>query len=607
VVRSSRRLVEAALVLALAGCGEDLRIDVRYRVIGRPPVTAGSCPTASAPPTAAGATKVRFTFRDRPGPGGAPGALRCDVVVARTAVEPVIAVPRKDEPVDLWVEYFDDAGALIARGSKTAVTLTGGDDVTIYAGAAAGYGCAPTQTTAPRAFHSATLLPTGEVLLFGGLTGGAGAAASADLAPAAGAYVTASAEIYDPVNQRVFPLTLGIAPRAFHQVIVLGTAPTGQIVLAVSGGVGVNGDPAAAGNVAAIGGPAGEAPWRAVSPGGTRAGTAAVPAEILLYDPIARTVTRTAIAMVAGQLFASGGADDAELGAPPLVGGGVGAAADKLVALSPTGAEGPVLTGSPRVGAVIVRQSATDAIWLGGATGGMALYDRISGLGTTPTLTAGPALPGVDYNRAFAAAARVGGEVFAFGGLRVAAGAIGDDTSGVTAFRVDGTGAVAAYTNPALVGTAYGAAVTVPGPAALVAGGVVAGSTDCTGGTLACVSPQSARVDPALVSATGAPGLARYGHRLTRLTDGTVLVSGGFTTGATAGTVRAVATLELFEPHRAADDPIADLGLNRAPGDVARVDGAPVAPCGLVRGAALDAAGGPDAALAIDGPEPDAP
>jgi hypothetical protein len=205
VVRSSRRLVEAALVLALAGCGEDLRIDVRYRVIGRPPVTAGSCPTASAPPTAAGATKVRFTFRDRPGPGGAPGALRCDVVVARTAVDPVIAVPRKDEPVDLWVEYFDDAGALIARGSKTAVTLTGGDDVTIYAGAAAGYGCAPTQTTAPRAFHSATLLPTGEVLLFGGLTGGAGAAASADLAPAAGAYVTASAEIYDPCEPAGVP------------------------------------------------------------------------------------------------------------------------------------------------------------------------------------------------------------------------------------------------------------------------------------------------------------------------------------------------------------------------------------------------------------------
>lgn len=601
VVRSSRRLVDAVVLLGLAGCGDSLNLDVRYRVLGLPAVTAGQCAAPSTPPVATGATKVRFTFRDRPGVGGAPGALRCDAVLPRDARDPVISVPRKDEPVDLWVEYFDDAGTLLARGERTAVELTGGDTVTILAATADGYGCAPAQATAARAFHSATLLPSGEVLLFGGLVTAPGGGAQPDAAPAAGAYVTAAAEIYDPVNQRVFPLALPIAPRAFHHVTVLGTTATGQVVLAVSGGLGVNGTPTTVGNIAAIGGPAGEAPWRPVPAGAApQAGSAAVPAEILLYDPVARSVTRTELTGIPALAFSSGGQADAELGAPPLIGGGLGTGGDRLLPLGPDGAPGAPLTGTSRLGAALVRQSAATALWVGGALDGAILYDRVSGLDVgTPTIAAGLPPPAAELNRAFAAATRVGPRVYSFGGLTIAGGTVTDSTAGTAGFFVGSAGAVTPLDALTLIGTGYGAAVSAPGPSALYAGGVIAGDAAC-GPTLACVSSQSVRVDATAATATGAPGLARYGHQLTQLADGTILVSGGFVAGATAGTVRPVATLELFEPRRAADDPIADLGLTRAPGDVAREGGVPVAPCTIVRGVEVDAA------VAIDAAEVDA-
>ncbi|MEZ4404716.1 MAG: hypothetical protein R3B06_32150 [Kofleriaceae bacterium] len=604
MVRSSRGLVDASLLLlaVAAGCSDGLHVDVSYRVVGLVPAAGGTCAATAptAPPVAAGATRVRFTFRDHTATG--PGALRCDAVLARGAAEPVIAVPRKGEPVDLWVEYFSDDGTLVARGQRADVDLTSGSPVTIYTTDADRYACAPAQTTAPRAFHSATLLPTGEVLLLGGLTGPA-ATPGAPLAPADGAYVTASAEIYDPVSERVYPLSVaGLTPRAFHHVVVLGTDANGDVRLAVSGGLGVAGDAAAPGNVAAAGGAGGAAPWAAVAADGAlgRQGTVAVPAELLVYAPQTRTITRALIAGAGGDPFAAGGVDDVTLGTPPLIGGGQGPGGDALDALRPTGEVEVRLTGVPRIGAAVVASAPGEALWIGGDLTGTRLFDTVTQLGVAPSLSPGPPAASAGQNRAFGAAVRVGTDVLAIGGLRIVGGAITDDTGGVGAAagarvpadRVPVGLALDGYTN-----TAYLAAAQLPGDAALVAGGAIGDPTTCLTGTLTCASPQSLRVDGALAAApTGAPGLARYGHRLTRLADGTVLVSGGFVTDGAAGTVAAVATLERFEPHRAVDDPLADLGLARAPGQIAMVAGAPVAPCTIVRGAEADGGAATDAA-----------
>lgn len=591
------------MLCAVAGCGDGLDVSVRYTVVGLAPATGGTCGAVpTTPPTATGATKVRFTFRDHTPTG--PGPLRCDAVLPRGVTDPVLAVPRKSERVDLWVEYFTDDGRLVARGEADDVDLTGGT-VTVYTTDSNAYACEPVQPTQPRAFHSATLLPNGEVLLLGGLTGAPGAAGDA-FAPGVGAYVTASAEIYQPSSGKVFPLSIvGLAPRAFHQVVVLGTDPGGDVRLAVTGGLGVAGDPAATGNVAAIGGPLGEAPWAPVAADAAmgRAGAVAVPAELLVYTPSSRQIRRAPIAGAPGVPFAAGGQVDAEFPTPRLLGGGLGTGGDALAALTPTGEVAVGLTGVPRVGATLVAATATTALWYGGDLGGTRLYDRVIQLDATPALSAGPAAPAAGLNRAFAATVRLDDEIIAAGGLRINAGAITDTTGATPGVRVDiATDAVTGLPAADFTGAAYMAAAPLPRHGGLVSGGAVAGDLACMG-TLACVSGQSVRYDAdATARITGAPGVARYGHQLTRLPGGTVLVTGGFTRGDAAGTIRAISAVERFEPHEAADDPLADVGPARAPGEVAMQDGAPLAPCTLVRGTLPV-----DAAIAVDAPpEPDA-
>ena len=218
---------------------------------------------------------------------------------------------------------------------------------------------------------------------------------------------------------RLTPLVIaGLSPRAFHQVVVLGTDANGDVRLAVSGGLGVAGDATAAGNVAAIGGPLGEAPWgpAAVDAALGRAGAVPIAAELLTYSPSTRAVMRTPIVGASGAPGATGGQPDVEFATPRLIGGGLGAGGDVLDALTPTGEIAVSLPGVPRVGAAVVAATATSALWLGGDLAGTRLYDKIIQLDATPALTAGPAAPQPGVNRAFATAVRLDdGRVMAAG------------------------------------------------------------------------------------------------------------------------------------------------------------------------------------------------
>lgn len=610
MVESSRRLLDdsrlrhgvaaALAALALAGCGDELRVDVHYQVVGLVAAEGGACGAQPrTPPEAAGATKVRFTFRDHGATG--PGALRCDLVVPRGTAAPVIAVPRRGEPVDAWVEYFTDDGAVVARGHESGVELTGGGTVTIYAGPPESYTCAPAQAALPRAFHSATRLPDGEVLLLGGLVG-APDDAGASFLPSDGAYVTASAEIYDPAADRVSTVLIpGLHARAFHEVVVLGVVGD-DVLLLVSGGVSVAGTPTAAGNVAAISGSIGEAPWRTVAADDQlmRAGSAALAPELLTYSMRARGFSLRTLDTIPPHFFGGGAVDDAELGQPRVVQGGEGG--DTAHVLTAAGDVQIALTGATRVGGTVVATSPSTALWLGGDVAQARLYDELTQLDSAPALVNGPAPPG-NSNRAFGAATRIGGDVLYVGGLTIGAAGILDDTPTPPGFWITpSTMSAAPLASTTLEPAAYLAIAQLPGGDALVSGGVHSGQPSCLG-TLACPSKQSVRVNAAGTAAAGTPGLARYGHRLTRLADGTILVSGGFTADG-EGRIHAVSTLERFEPARATDDPLADLAIVRAPGEVAMDNGAPLAPCTLVSGSPADAAPA-DAADPLDA-EPDA-
>jgi hypothetical protein len=133
----------------------------------------------------------------------------------------------------------------------------------------------------------------------------------------------------------------------------------------------------------------------------------------------------------------------------------------------------------------------------------------------------------------------------------------------------------------------YGAAATLPDGDVLLTGGnpdaTVAGcATDHQG--LPCSTAQALRYDTAtgMIGPTGALGVPRYGHRMTALADGMILVSGGLSLGDTATTLRALPDVELYEPRSAADDPLLP-EIVRAPGDVARTQGGdPLAPCDVI-------------------------
>ncbi|HTJ40622.1 MAG TPA: hypothetical protein VL463_00955, partial [Kofleriaceae bacterium] len=245
-------------------------------MLGLPQALGGVCPVSPAetPPALTGATSVRLTFRDNV-------TLRCDVVLPLDGgPSPVIDVPDRASPVDLYAEYFDASGALVGRGSVKGIDLTAGGSIDIGVAPAGAFACASGRERT-RAFHSATLLPTGEVLLLGGLGASDAADSQAPIDPADGLFVTATAELYRPSTRTFLPLTIaGLTPRAFHEAYA--TSDASGIHVAIVGGVGVSGDPRTTPAFQASG----------VFRWSPTAAARGVPGEMLDYDPASGTFTR---------------------------------------------------------------------------------------------------------------------------------------------------------------------------------------------------------------------------------------------------------------------------------------------------------------------------
>ncbi len=249
-----------AVALLLAACPQDEKgILLQFPLIDDAVTTCE--PSESTRYLAKEAYTVRLSFLRRKGkapavdpvtgPGLGSYELVCDRVFAPLAPGSAVdVVVPNDVGTKLTVRveaFFDQGGSPTLEYAGQAEDLELGQvDGNVYLRPVAGVrnhggpSCAP-EPEAPRAFHSATALPNGGVLIAGGLVAdknGAGASSTIDLTPPAQLYTTGSLEIYEPLSQRFLVVNGALARRrAFHQAFLLPSPPAGPYQILLLGGV----------------------------------------------------------------------------------------------------------------------------------------------------------------------------------------------------------------------------------------------------------------------------------------------------------------------------------------------------------------------------------
>jgi hypothetical protein len=611
-----------------SACGGAGGASIEVVIHAPPPVdSTGHCPADAPvtplPRTADGPTTLRLTYRRTGGP------LVCDAVIALDAPRRLVGVPHGSETLpalDIVVEAFRGdvaSGAiLVGSGLASGVDLGAGGEVKVLVTPRDRFACAPRQLAQGRAFHTATTLADGRVLLVGGLVPDPADASKTQIRldqplTTGGFYASRAVELYDPDSGAFTSVDAPeLTPRAFHAAYALpGGAGEAPRVLLVGGLA-----PAGAASAAPVADGVRDAaePLRLVP---TSAAVAA-PAEILtLGADGSATVTRlSGAAAFAPRLFAaatrapSPGDDDFAAAPMPLVAGGYTTYPSDfagsfegvdLTTPSRLGGGSWTLVPPGRVGATVTWIGPDRALVWGGSLGSALgsetadSGDLLEGFAGVPTSTK------VTYDattltpaaRAFHAAVALGtDDLLIVGGFSVLGGAAGEPAAPF-AERVgfpagDSVAHVEAVTAADAVAVGYLDATPLPGGDALVSGGSPALGTDaapCPDGTAnfgLCAVGDAWRWNAAAgqLDATTPLIAARWGHRSTVLLDGSVLVTGGFTNvGQTLFVVR---TAELYNPRTEARDAAADAlgaGATRLPGDVARgLDGLPIAPCEVV-------------------------
>jgi hypothetical protein len=544
--------------------------------------STGLCPHQSAAglsETAGSADPVnwiRLTVLDPGGPGHAPHFI-CDRNISLAfgnQVEVLVPQQPRGVNVDVIVEGFAQAtaGAPIllkysgeARGLPAGAGAITAEVLAVHAGQ---FGCLSEHPVA-RAFHSATLLPDGQVLLAGGLIGGPDPLRFA---------ATETLDFYDPHTHRFYPADdqrVVKQPRAFHQAFLVAGGPPYRLLL--MGGVAppagaTPGTPAA---VLRTGKP--EEPFR-VSP---LPGSIAAPVELLIADPVTHTVASSAssVAGLPARMFGATSEDPDPLAAGLVLGGASTFTAPGFIANRQvqqldraTGLPLPTSTalGEDRIGGTVTPLGPNAALIFGGdlavddtmkSARAVEILRGVDGAITSsiPTPTPGPVAT------AFHAATSIdSSQVLVTGGFALSGGVAIDTPSALLQMvRIDGAGNVSAQVLDAggalPVGYAQATALEVPAEV-LISGGSPSFldsqlPDQCGTLTRGCATRQAVLVDPmAQTGHVSAPlQVARYGHRQTRLPDGMVLVTGGFRMLPDRST-QVVESAELFNPFDAGTD-----------------------------------------------------
>ncbi len=638
----------AACLIGVLGCSGSKGPSISLRLAGGSGGGGDRCAVATArdgEPLSTAVSKVRVTLRSRDAEGKTIDF--CDRVFDFPGEPPFLRLPAKDgKSIDIYAETFGPAGAMDPRsaggfqrlhtGSLLGVDPAAQTLSALRLYATAGSRCAGARMRLARAFHTATVLPDGRVLFVGGLVASTSEEGNIAFDLANGAPATGGAEIYDPRDQSITPVTESTAPlaRAFHAAQLLdgiGPCASGQLGILLVGGV-----TAAAGdrvlNVSR-GIPGGRlVPFYPMGLFTAPLMTRAAGNEVLCLDPLAHSATRKILTGSSAAAFRAAG-----LGPSGLIAAGgidydasMGNATVSVteIGLYPASGATPVvqMIGTPRSGATLTQLDAVSALVWGGAISPGSIGDLVTqvggALGSTPLTVAGTA-----YTEFHTATLLDGGSsLLVTGGFETTAGGVNIQppatasavrrlslSSGVvSAQNITGGGTYGASPNCTDPGryrpAGWESAIPISRGRVLVSGG--SPSTDSTAPrcldcpddptSLLCAIGQASIYTSATEAFLPAPEplqVARMGHVSTLLGDGTVLLSGGIGSEPGAGSKAVtvfIADLEVYNPRDLVppydvmkggvdpDDPIAgllqDADYQRAPGHEAASATAPDQP-----------------------------
>jgi hypothetical protein len=197
-------------------------------------------------------TDVRFTVESVTVDGTATVKFECDEVLPAKGDPPPLKIPSAlgDKVVNIHAEAFqkqsDGTYQRIATGALYNLKLIDKPLAQLRLYRTGESTCANGLASQPRAFHSATRLSGGQVLLVGGVIA-ADEAAGAEAAPVFRAtmndanrlFVTGTAEVYDPRDGAFHALVEDPAPmgRAFHRAVRLTPPGPGREQVLLVGGV----------------------------------------------------------------------------------------------------------------------------------------------------------------------------------------------------------------------------------------------------------------------------------------------------------------------------------------------------------------------------------
>lgn len=560
---------------------------------------------------------VRLSVLQQQGSGW---QFQCDITAKLPDEHPSIDLgPMDRSQFAFFAELFDAAGKRIYTGAvsgKSSVSSDGGAGILPMFGVES-WNCPASGMIGARAFHAATAIPSGEVLLYGGVETNVVAGNAEAMS------VTDTLEIYDPAKATFQAVTVSgkaPSPRAFHQMAVLSVTDA-TVKLIVFGGI------TAGRGRQVLTTPTTNAPIRLAPCGDAQ--PAGPEILTLKYDGAKWTVSSEtppqqqetsafagSAALTHGGLVSVGGAKlsglpQCSVGGGDLLSPGNGAAVQRAVAWS--GASGETF-GSTALTAGFLGPSLTpisnrDAVALGGAwpaTATMApsmVSLLLSSLPDAPTASSpmGQNVSGVPTT--FHTATRIGRaladspvyptDILVTGGFQMTNSVTpqpGQPPATASAVRVytlaDASSAPMVRTVtpylPAACGSAQphyrpaafeAASATASGQRVVITGGSatqVSGCNDCEAAadtSLLCTLSQASVYDSGKNSFRQIPAmaLARFGHQQTLLQDGGILVTGGLTRRTDRSGVRlteATSEAEIYNPRAASteapdlDDPV---------------------------------------------------